>query len=111
RPQRLADLGRDRTSAQDRVTEVPLQRLLDVGDELLELRTVEIELFAFGLDLLARQVAPAEQLAHRVVADHAKQEEVDDEHEGQRRQRAEHPADDESRSHVAYRRSSVVVTR
>ena len=109
RPQRLADLGRHRPAAQDRVAEIALQRLLDVGDELLELRAVEVELLALGLDLLWRQVAAAEQLADRVVADDPEQEEVDDEDERQRRQRAEHPADDESEPHLAGSAASLAV--
>ncbi len=71
----------------------------DVGDELLELRAVEVELGSPAVDLLAAEVAAAEQLCRRVVVDDAEQEEVDDEHERQGARRAGDLRQDELGTH------------
>ena len=91
--QPIADLGRDRLAGGERVAEIAVRQIDDVAEELHDQRLVEAELVADLLDRLLRR-GGAGEIGRRIAGQRARQQEGDDHHADQARDRHRQPLED-----------------
>ena len=93
RRQAVADFGRDRLAGGERIAEIAMREIVGIAEELFDQRLVEAEFLADLLDRLLGRGGTRE-IGRGIAGQRARQQERDDHHPDQRRDREHQPLAD-----------------